>query len=261
MLQIVKRQASPNGANNLDDFIGGFLKELDELDPNTPKKTLEICHVGKFLMLLNANLRIDSIMEKPDFIIKSRNNSFIGLEHEILPDHSQKKIEGSFEDIVKIAENKFKERFPTLKYLVNIRMNTKKKLNKKNKIFNANSIATIVEKYLIHGQFERNDLVHRIYCQEDSNLTFNSLPFGGFIKKSLKPEHLITAILKKERKRLNYIKNTGLNQQWLLIVIGSAAKSSYEILQKFDENLEIKCGFNRIFILEDFNSRLFELQL
>ncbi|GAB2994410.1 hypothetical protein GCM10027284_09600 [Cyclobacterium sediminis] len=261
MLQIVKRQASPSEAKNLDNLIGSFLKELDELDPNTPKKTLEICHVGKFLMLFNANFQIDSVGEQPDFIIKSTNNNFIGLEHEILLDHSQKKIEGSFEDIVKIAENKFKERFPTFKFLVNIRVNIKKKLNKKNKIFYADSIVTIVEKHLIHGKFERNDLVNRITCQEDSNLTFNSIPSGGFIKKSLKPEHLITAILKKESKRQKYINNTGLNQQWLLIVIGSAAKSSYEILQKFDENLLIKCGFNRIFILEDFNSRLFELQL
>jgi hypothetical protein len=63
----------------------------------------------------------------------------------------------------------------------------------------------------------------------------------------------------KESKRLKYISNTGLNEQWLLIVIGSLSQSSFEIDDNFDDNFSIKSGFDRIFILEDFRGRLFEL--
>ena len=65
--------------------------------------------------------------------------------------------------------------------------------------------------------------------------------------------------MNKETKRLSYIRNTGLKEQWLLIVIGSLSQSSYELDSIFDKNFKVESGFTRIFIMEDFKAKLFEI--
>ena len=62
---------------------------------------------------------------------------------------------------------------------------------------------------------------------------------------------------KKERKIAAY-KASGIEKQWLLIVIGSAGESSYEVEGKIE--IELKTDFDKVFILEDFKSKLYELK-
>lgn len=258
MKQIVNNSEIPENQISLDRLINEPLKNLDKSDKDYDKKVLEICHVGKFLMLLNSGYQISDVREQPDFIIKSIDNLIVGLEHEILVDSIHKKIEGSFSDIVKSTEEIFRERHPETKLLANVYVNTNKKITKRDKPIFIEKLLSIVEDSVFHDRFEENDLVHNISWHKHSGLNFSCNP-GAWWQQSLHSDIMAESIHKKERKRLDYIKSTGIEEHWLLIVIGSLSQSSYEIDSRFDENFSFNSGFNRIFIMEDFRARLFEL--
>lgn len=258
MRQIINVEDSSNQIN-LDRLINDPLISLDKSDKDYNKKVLEICHVGKFLMLLNSGFQISEIREQPDFVIEKSNHFKVGLEHEILVDPVLKKIEGSFADIVNSVEVIFRERHPETKLLVNIYVNINKKISKKDKPRHIETLLTIVEDYIFQKKLVKNDLVRKIYCHNHSELNFYCNP-GGWCQQVLQKEELIKSILQKEEKIVKYISNSELDEQWLLIVIGSLSQSSYEIDSKFEVNLDINSRFNRIFLMEDFNARLFELK-
>ena len=94
MKQIINKN---NNIHNLKDLIKKPLAFIDKADRNYDKKSLEICHTGKFLKLLNRNLYIYKVGERPDFILETDNQNYIGLEHEVLIDYEAKKQEGAFE--------------------------------------------------------------------------------------------------------------------------------------------------------------------
>ncbi len=258
MRQIVNKSDVSENQISLEGLINEPIKTLDKSDKDSNKKELEICHVGKFLMLLNSGFKIDEIREQPDFIIKSSDNTKIGLEHEVLIDQNHKKVEGSFSDIVKTAEGIFRERYPEIKILANIYVNVNKKISKKDKHHYVETLFSIIEDSVFHKRFEENDLVLNLSWHKHTEINFSCNP-GGWWQQSLQKDFVIKSINRKETKRLNYVKNTGLGEQWLLIVIGSLSQSSYEIDSRFEENFTVNSGFNRIFLMEDFNAKLFEI--
>jgi len=65
------------------------------------------------------------------------------------------------------------------------------------------------------------------------------------------------AIKKKEKKISSYRENSG-NIQWLLIVIGSNGESSYNMNKTIE--VDIKTEFDKVYVLEDFNNKLYELK-
>ena len=81
----------------LQSLIGAFTEKLN-LDPvKNRKKIIEVCHVGKLLMLLGGEERIKQLSERPDFIV-IKNGILIGLEHQIVIDPASKEREGFFEN-------------------------------------------------------------------------------------------------------------------------------------------------------------------
>ncbi|MBE0649429.1 MAG: hypothetical protein IH595_01180 [Bacteroidales bacterium] len=252
------RQILNDNQISLGQLINVPLQKLDKSNKDYDKKVLEICHTGKFLMLLTSDFHISEVRERPDFIIESDDGSKIGLEHEILVDPIHKKIEGSFSDLVKTTERLFRERHPETKLLVNISVNTTKKLSKRENPILVERLLSMIEDAISNTQFEENDLVYNISCHKHSKLIFNTNT-GAWWQRSLHTDIVAKSIRKKEQKRLSYIKNTGLNEQWLLIVVGSLSHSSYELDSEFDRNFKMETGFSRVFLMEDFNARLFEI--
>ena len=80
---------------------------------------------------------------------------------------------------------------------------------------------------------------------------------GGWWQDYVTKELLEKAISKKESKIANYIVNTGLSQ-WLLVVIGGKYQSSYVFKEQFD--FKIKTKFDKIYILEDLYTKLYEIK-
>ena len=66
------------------------------------------------------------------------------------------------------------------------------------------------------------------------------------------------AIMKKDLLINNYRKRTSIEKQWLLIVIGAGSPDSYELNEPLIE-FEIESSFERIYLLEDFGSKLWLL--
>jgi hypothetical protein len=81
---------------------------------------------------------------------------------------------------------------------------------------------------------------------------------GAWVQSTLSESILNEAIEKKEKRLQTYIENTGINEQWLVMVIGSMGKSSFQMNDKI--KTEIDSGFSRIYLMEDFNAKLNRLK-
>jgi hypothetical protein len=67
----------------------------------------------------------------------------------------------------------------------------------------------------------------------------------------------MTAIEKKENKVEKYISNTSC-KQWLLLLIGGVGEHSFYV--RNDLKLNFKTTFEKVFLMEDFDNRLYELK-
>ena len=231
---------------------------LEFLLPNKEKnkqKILEICHTGKFLMLLGNNFTIDQLFEKPDFIL-SDGNERIGLEHQILIEEDIKEKEGFFENLFIIAGNELNYDSEVPNFLANCYLYSEinYKLNQKASIIS--QIKTVVKEYVLNDILIENPIIERISIMPHSHKHI-SPNFGAWWQRKLTAKHITDSIFKKEHKIATY-KINGIDKLWLLIVIGSLGESSFEI----DENLRINIvtEFDKVFILEDFNNKLYELK-
>lgn len=248
------------------ELIVPHLKFLDDSKQADRKKTIEIFHIGKFL-LHNEDYSIESVREKPDATIKN-HSELIGLEHEVIVDQSIKNIEGYFENIARQTKNLFAQSKYS-DFLANIYFNTSYPIKTKEKSENAQLAFKMIEsclesnEYQLNGYFSENlfdyedyGIINRISVMNHSGISVNS-NCGAWWQKELKPETLLNAIKMKEKKLPTYLKS-GISKQWLLLVIGSLNGSSYEIDQTFDVNVD--SGFDKIFLLEDFRNNLYEIK-
>lgn len=69
---------------------------------------------------------------------------------------------------------------------------------------------------------------------------------------------LLKIQLKSKDAKISSYKEKGITTQWLLLVIGSNGESSFEMNRNL--KIEIETEFDKVFILEDFNNRLYELK-
>lgn len=80
---------NPDDLKNLRDEHMVFSQKMHQMvdhllvNENSDKEKLEICQVGKFLILLDEDISITRKSESPDFIIQIKDKS-IGLEHETI---------------------------------------------------------------------------------------------------------------------------------------------------------------------------------
>jgi hypothetical protein len=241
--------------NILGNLINSHLELLMPEKGKNKQKILELCHVGKFLMFFNNKIQIDELTEKPDFILKGEFGK-IGLEHQILVDHKSKEREGFFENIFSMAEKELNSDKNLPNFLitcypipyVNFKINEKEELVK--------TIVRIVKEYIISEKLIENRIIERIMMTDHSQKSLN-VNLGAWWVKDVTEELILSAVRKKESKLASYRKNSG-EKQWLLIVIGSNGESSYNLDNPFEMNL--KTEFEKVYILEDFNNRLFELK-
>lgn len=235
---------------------------------NLEKENLEICQVGKFLVLLDENISIKSKNESPDFIIE-KDDKIIGLEHETIRNMETVPNIGSIRTIAKISEKyfienypdcltPFKTKYPTCpKMIVDIRFVDDLFSFKKSEVTNcsieiAQYIASVIKgtdiekpKFLssvsVHPHTRVNFIVHT-----DINKT-----------QGLNNETLNLFIKKKELKVKRYREQSGISEQWLLLVAGSLNRDSYEIEKGFGE---VQSDFDRIYLLDDFKGKYYKLK-
>ena len=238
-----------------DNLIDSHLKILMPEKEKNSQKILELCHVGKFLMFFNNKIKIDKLYEKPDFILNGEFGE-IGLEHQILIDNKPKEREGFFENIFSAAESELKKDSELPNFLVSCYLipYVNFKINEKDNIIKI--IVRVVKEYILTKKLIENPIIENISMTDHSEKSLN-VNLGGWWVKDVTEELIIKAVRKKEKKLSSYRENSG-KTQWLIIVIGSTGESSYNLYNPFEMNLETE--FNKVFILEDFNNKLYELK-
>ena len=239
----------------LKKILDPHLVELLTDKNKNQQKILELCHLGKFIILSEKKLKIKELTEKPDFLLTHGQNH-IGLEHQVIVDFKAKKREGFFEDIFKKAEERLRSVPDLPNFLANcyIRPYIEYPTSQKENLVTI--VETVVHEYVVNGYLMDNPIIDEISKMPHSqiNITPN---LGAWWEKDISAEEIIRAVKKKEQKIMSY-KEKGFSEQWLLMVIGSTGESSYEM----DEHLEIQLEteFDRVFILEDFKNNLFQLK-
>jgi hypothetical protein len=222
------------------------------------KRSIELCQVGKFLTLLDKPTQIVEHSDSPDFIILY-NGQKIGLEHErIFKEENVSKIK-SVAKLFDDAAIVFKELYPNKNVLVNFWLNTDSFVFRKSE---ADRLKEEISKYIYYRltnehAVEKPSFIDHIVMMNHSQVSFCYNP-GGYIVSKLDKQTLENAIHKKESLVEKYIGKSGINKQWLLIVIGSASPDSYEFSEsQFD--IKMKSNFEKIFLMEDFHSELWQI--
>jgi len=254
MIKVLKNNKSVSeNYKLLGELINKHLESLSN-DSKKQQKTLEICHTGKFLMFFD-NLKIDEVSEKPDFILFNGNLK-IGLEHQIVVDTKSKEKEGFYSNIFSLAESELQKDNELPNFLANCYIQPYANFKLIEKEYLIETIKAVVKEYILNDSFIENPIIERIYKQPHSkkNICAN---LGAWWQKEVTLEIIENSIKKKDAKISSY-KEKGITTQWLLLVIGSNGESSFEMNRNL--NIDIETKFDKVFILEDFNNRLYELK-
>lgn len=243
-------------SDRMGKLINAHLENLSPSDKDYKKKSIELCHIGKFLTILNENFIILSVGEQPDCII-SNSNERVGLEHCIIVENGYKKQEGTSQNIFEKAEHAFRKQFPVLKFLANIWINSDKFVVRKSEYPRIiEEIVTVIHTYYVTGELINNQFINRISISFHTDIIF--IPYSGaWIQKYLPEEELKRTIVEKEKLLPIYLSKNNLKKQWLLIVIGGASQSSYRIRNNVNK---LNSLFDRVYLMEDFASKIFRIK-
>lgn len=241
--------------NLIEEKISKFIEPLTKDFDKNQKKITEICHVGKFLSLLNNKVNINRIFEEPDFILDC-GNKIIGLEHQIIINDERIEIEGFYKNLFKKVELKIEKENLNYKFLANCYLKNKLIVELSNKEKLINQIFETIIEFVNNNTIIENEVIDDILIMPHKKVRL-SPNFGGWTQKIINDKIIYSAIIKKEKKISNYIDNCG-KKQWLLMVIGELGETSYEMDEYLKLNIDSK--FDEIYILEDFNNVLYKIK-
>ncbi len=239
----------------MDEQINSHLANLLVDEKSNQQKILELCHIGKFLMFFDNKIRLDSLSEKPDFILNSDSGE-IGLEHQVLINSKYKAREGFFENIFSIVESALQDDSELPDFLATCYLNEEIGVVRSQKSEFISIIKKVVKEYILTDVLIENPLIYKIRKTRNTRKSIY-VNFGAWMEKDVPAKLILDAIRKKEKKLDSYRENSG-NIQWLIIVIGSTKESSFNM--SIDFELEFDTEFDKVFVLEDFYNKLYELK-
>lgn len=221
-------------------------------DENLDRKRMdELVSAGRFLLELDETARVVELRESPDFVIEFEGRR-IGLENRVVRIVEEQKMVGSLENLMKAATMEFRERHPDLKIQSNVYM--------KRVWFPKKNWADAVEKIIdytiaVHNEQDAKppEFINKVFILPNGDgpvLRYNP---GAYPQAELTEAALLEAIEEKNDLAQNYRDNTGIDEQWLLLVIGETGPASIE-LGELDFEAEIETSFARIYALEIFNN-------
>lgn len=232
------------------------LNGLDSYNQSDYQKQLEICQLGKLLVTYFPEFVIEEVRERPDFII-SDGRKRIAIEHQTILDPKTKSYQGFYENIFHIAERDLRNESTLPNFLGNCYLKDNLSFTNSDKKMLIQLVKDTVTEYVLNDNLVDNLLISKIFKMPHSKINLNA-NFGGYMVKDLGSKILVDFIAKKENKVKSYRQNTGL-EQWLLLVAGGAAEYSFDI-EKPIEKLDIKSGFDKIYLMADFDNELYEIK-
>ena len=240
----------------IENRIVGHLENLDKYEQSDDQKITEICHLGKLLVNYFPKFHIEEVRESPDFII-SNGLKRIGVEHQIIVDEKVKRTQGFYENIFRRAERDLQEE-PLLPNFMAICI-LKKSLSFSNsdKSQLIQTVKEIVVEFVSNDNLIENPLIGGILKLPHNKKRLHP-KFGAYMEKDLEAKKISEFINKKESKLDSYRQNTNI-EQWLLLVTEGHAEYSFNIENPI-ELINIPSKFDKIYLMDGFNDKLFELK-
>lgn len=221
-----------------------YSDELEEF------KRIELANAGRFLLKLDENARVVELPEYPDFVVELGGERF-GLEHRVIRNDAVQLV-GSLQDLIAVAGEVIARRRPDAKIIVNVYVKPIW-IRKAQRKATADAIVDYILAEYDGAPSALPECLDKIFISPDSRgprLVYNP---GAYTQAGLTTESVLEAIEDKNEKLSRYKENTGIDIQWLLLVIGENGPASNEIFEDFELDAEIEAGFDRIYIYEDFN--------
>lgn len=238
-----------------DSLVNHFIEPIIKSQKrNDKQKIIEICHIGKFLMEFDNITFVEEVSEKPEFILNQKGK-LIGLEHQIIVEKKSREREGIIYNIFELAEIELQKDKSLPNFLANCFTTPylSFKLNQKRKLID--EVVNIIKHFIKTNQLIENHIIDDIFIQSHSQINI-SPNLGGWFQRDITQEIIQKSIDKKDKLINSY--KTNVKENWLLLVIGGLGESSYRI-----DNLEkvsIESKFDRVYVLEDFYSNLYQLK-
>lgn len=223
------------------------------------KEILEVCQIGKFVYLIDSNIRIIDKPNppSPDFIIV-HDSQLIGLEHtRIISDNANKKLKVF--NLVEYASKTFENKYPNQPVFASFEFcNDEFEFKQNEKKVLAAQIADVVYRKLSGDYVELPDFLSEIRIQKHSKVSFS------FKERNWQPQPLSLAkleleIRKKEEKIPFYkLSDNELSEIWLVLLIGSLSSTSFEIDQRI--KYKIDSEFDRVYLMSDFEGLIIRVK-
>ncbi len=257
-------------SNGTEALIEALKKQSDEVDliinpiinkyNLQDKEKFEVCQIGKFLYLLNPELRIADKPQppNPDFILKVENKT-IGLEHTRIVDPEKSQGFYSISNLFDEAAKKYQKSNPESKICATFRLkNDTLNFEKRDKRNIIDTINTFVNEAK-NGDFKNQpDFIDKIVIMPNSVISFSYLE-NNFRGKKLTHLKLQNAISIKETKLEKlYSQSNSINEFWLVLIVGSLNLASFELDESIDYRMESK--FDRVYLMSDFSNEIIEVK-
>lgn len=211
-------------------------------------KQVELANAGRFLLTIDENARVVDLPDYPDFIVELGGERF-GLEHRVIRNDAQQLV-GSLQDLIAVAGEEIAWRRHDAKILVNVYVKPIW-IRKAQRKATAEAIVDYILSVYEDAPIALPGCLNKILVLPDKRgprLVYNP---GVYTQADVMIESLLEAIENKNVKLLQYKENSGLDNQWLLLVIGENGPASNEIFEDFELDAEIEAGFDRLYIYED----------
>ncbi|MBE3123023.1 MAG: hypothetical protein IMZ58_12580, partial [Thermoplasmata archaeon] len=162
------------------------------------------------------------------------------------------------ENVFKLAEKEFELKYPNIKLVANCWLETESfTFNQKEKRRVVRQIVDYIFGLTQNVNIEKPDFLCYVDISDHNGVSFS---FNGDISniKSLDSQTLSNAIIKKEALIEKYINNCGIQEQWLILVVGQTSPDSYKINESVLNSTD--SSFERIYLFEDFKSKKYRLK-
>tara|TARA_R110002012_G_scaffold309637_1_gene516789 strand:- start:94 stop:861 length:768 start_codon:yes stop_codon:yes gene_type:complete len=239
----------------LGEKINHLVEGLDRFNQSENQKILELCQVGKFLCTYFPDFNISESREQPDFMITDGSIN-IGLEHQSIFVDEILQRTGFFNNIALLAEREFEMESEMPNFLVNCYIKKDISFSNKDKNKILKIFIDVIREFVLNDIVIENNLFDDLMKMPHSQKSIN-VNFGAYMVPTLDENRLLAAIEKKENKVEKYISNTNC-KQWLLLLIGGVGEHSYYV--RNDIKLNFETTFEKVFLMEDFDNRLYELK-
>jgi hypothetical protein len=250
-IEALKKQSDEMGL-----IINPIINKYNLLD----KEKLEVCQIGKFLYLINPELRIAYKPQppNPDFIIKVGDKT-IGLEHTRIIDSNKTKGFYSISNLFDDAAKEYQKSYPERKICATFRLkNDSLNYEKRDKRNIIQTINTFVNE-AINGNFQSQpEFIDEIVIMPNSVVSFSYLE-NNFRGKRLTLLEIKKAISNKETKLEKYYRlSHSINEFWLVLMVGSLNSASFVLDESIDYTMESK--FDRVYLMSDFSGEIIEVK-